>query len=79
MKAAAASLAAFAAGVAITRAFWPADINFEATYGPTGMPKNCRAIVQANIDAFRAQQYSADEIMKSLERNCGRHGHSWRP
>lgn len=53
------------------------DPNGQATYGDTGLPKNCRAIVQANIDAYRSKQYSADEVMNSLERNCGAAGHSW--
>lgn len=54
-----------------------ADPNAKATYGDTGLPKNCRAIVQANIDGFRSGQYTAEETMNSLERNCGAHGHSW--
>lgn len=53
------------------------DPNSEPSYGETGLPKNCRAIVQANIDSYRAHQYTADEVMNSLERNCGLHGHSW--
>jgi hypothetical protein len=54
------------------------DPNSKPTYGEeTGLPKNCRAIVQADIDAFRAKQYSAEEVMDSLERNCGAKGHSW--
>jgi hypothetical protein len=54
------------------------DPNSKPTFGAeTGLPKNCRAIVQANIDAYRAKQYTADEIMASLERNCGANGHSW--
>jgi hypothetical protein len=53
------------------------DPNSKPTYGETGLPKNCRAIVQQNIDAYRAKQYTADEIMNSLERNCGANGYSW--
>jgi hypothetical protein len=54
------------------------DPNSKPTYGEeTGLPKNCRAIVQQNIDAYRAKEYTADEIMASLERNCGANGHSW--
>ena len=54
------------------------DPNAKATYGEeTGLPKNCRAIVQQNIDAYRAKQYTADEIMAALERNCGANGWSW--
>lgn len=54
------------------------DPNAKATYAEeTGLPKNCRAIVQQNIDAYRAKQYTADEIMAALERNCGANGWSW--
>lgn len=54
------------------------DPNSEPTFGEkTGLPKNCRAIVQANIDSYRAHEFTADEIMSSLERNCGANGHSW--
>lgn len=54
------------------------DPNSKPTYGKeTGLPKNCRAIVQANINAYRAKQYTADEVIESLERNCGANGHSW--
>lgn len=54
------------------------DPNSKPTYGEeTGLPKNCRAIVQQNIDAYRAKQYTADEVMASLERNCGANGQSW--
>lgn len=54
------------------------DPNAEAKYGETtGLPANCRAIVQANIDGYRSGEFSADEAMSSLERNCGAYGYSW--
>ena len=54
------------------------DPNSKPTYGEeSGLPKNCRAIVQANIDAYRAHEFTSDEIMNSLERNCGASGYSW--
>ncbi len=54
------------------------DPNSKPTYGEeTGLPKNCRAIVQANIDSYHAKEYSPDMIMASLERNCGAGGYSW--
>lgn len=43
----------------------------------SGLPKNCRAIVQANIDGYRTGEFDADGVMDSLERNCGAHGYSW--
>lgn len=53
------------------------DQNAKPTYRETGLPKNCRAIIQTNIDAYHAKQCAADEIMDSLERNCGANGYSW--
>ncbi|WAT15806.1 hypothetical protein [Xanthomonas fragariae] len=53
------------------------DPNDHPTYGKTGLPKNCRAIIQANIDGYRTRQYSADEVMSSIERNCGANDYSW--
>ena len=63
------------------------DYNSSALYGETGLPKNCRAIVQTNIDAYKNISRSnidgdskLDEInglFESLERNCGANGYSW--
>lgn len=54
------------------------DPNAKPVYAEdSGLPKNCRAIVQANIDGYRSRQYTADEVMSSLERNCGASGHAW--
>ena len=54
------------------------DPNAAPEYGQTsGLPKNCRAIVQANVDGYRSGAYTAEEAMNSLERNCGASGYSW--
>lgn len=53
------------------------DPNAEPTYGKTGLPKNCKAIIQENVRAWRAREYSADETMESIDRNCGPNGRSW--
>ncbi|MDR7192712.1 hypothetical protein [Luteimonas terrae] len=54
------------------------DPNAEPKYNPsTGLPKNCRAIVQANIDGYRSGEFTADGVMGSLERNCGANGYAW--
>ena len=56
----------------------PGDPNAMVQFGETsGLPKNCRAIVQANIDGFKNKVYTADEVMGSFERNCGTYGVSW--
>lgn len=54
------------------------DDNAEPKYGKTGLPVNCRAYVQVVVDSYRARQYSADDSMAGLERNCGLHGISWK-
>ena len=51
--------------------------NSKPTYGDTGLPKNCRAIVQNAIDEWRKGNYTTEETMSSLERNCGANGYSW--
>lgn len=63
------------------------DPNSKPTYGESGLPKNCRALVQANIDMYKSLDKShenyeeflveLDGIMNSLERNCGTNGHAW--
>lgn len=54
------------------------DPNSKPTYGEsTGLPSNCRAYVQVAVDAYRNKEYSADETMAGLERNCGVNGHLW--
>lgn len=53
------------------------DPNAKPTYGDTGLPKNCRAIIQANVDGWRERRFTADGALNSIERNCGMHGYSW--
>ena len=55
------------------------DDNEKPMYGDgTGMPVNCRAYVQVAVDGYRAKQYTAEETMAGLERNCGANGGIWR-
>jgi hypothetical protein len=53
------------------------DSNAKPTYGDTGLPKNCRAIIQANVDGWRSGKWSAENALDSIERNCGAQGYSW--
>ncbi len=54
------------------------DPNSEPVYGEsTGLPSNCRAYVQVAVNAYRNKEYTADETMVGLERNCGANGHLW--
>ncbi len=61
--------------------------NSKPTYGETGLPKNCRAIVQAQVDGIKEirksgkdyglQLLEIDDYVDSIERNCGKNGYSW--
>ena len=53
--------------------------NSTLLYGTTGAPKNCRAIIKAGIDGYRAKQFTADDVLASIDRNCGEFGYSWEP
>ena len=53
------------------------DNNAKPVYGDTGLPKNCRAIIATNIQAWRNAQYSAEDVLESIDRNCGINGYSW--
>ena len=55
----------------------PADTNTRPTYGASGLPKNCRALIQANLDGMRSRQFSPTEALASIERNCGALGSNW--
>lgn len=51
------------------------DPNSKPSFGgEIRLQKNCRAIAQRNIDAYRTKQFTSNEIMVSLERNCGTYG-----
>jgi len=51
--------------------------NQTLTYGDTGFPKNCRAIVAENINGYRYGEFSAEDALSSINRNCGEFGYSW--
>jgi hypothetical protein len=74
----------FAAALAVAvLAFWAGwnlrpDENAEPTYGPTGLPHNCRAVVAYATEEYRikhATDYA--DLFAMLERNCGRYGYAW--
>ena len=53
------------------------DPNKTLKYGDTGFPKNCRAIVHENYKGYQSKEYTPDEVMESINRNCGQFGISW--
>ena len=53
------------------------DPNKTITYGNTGYPRNCRAIIDANIKGWQLGSYSAEDVLSSINRNCGATGYSW--
>lgn len=54
------------------------DDNAKPVYGESGLPVNCRAYIQTAIDGYRAKQYTAEETLNGIERNCGILGNSWK-
>lgn len=65
-------------------AFWAGtktqnDPNSLPTFGKTGLPSNCRALVQMAVDGWKNKVYTASESFASLERNCGAYGQLWGP
>ena len=53
------------------------DPNKSLVYGDTGLPRNCRAIITGNINGWKYNEYTAEEALDSIERNCGAQGYSW--
>jgi hypothetical protein len=69
--------------LAVAAGFWlgwalKPDAHWPPKRGDLGLPKNCSAYVDATIAGYRSKQYSADEAMSGLERNCGAGGALWR-
>lgn len=58
-------------------AFPDSNPNEKLEYGDTNAPKNCRAIIKTNIDSYNAGEYSAEDVLSSIDRNCGEFGYSW--
>lgn len=54
------------------------DPNARLAYGSkTGLPSNCRALIAAAISGYLNKQYSAEESLTSINRNCGEFGSLW--
>lgn len=53
------------------------DPNSKPTYGDSGLPVNCRALVAEAVEGWRRGAYKPHEALESIERNCGRHGYTW--
>lgn len=53
------------------------DPNEFPTFGKTGLPKNCKAIIQRNLDDWHTGSYPAEAALNSIERNCSIIGYSW--
>ena len=51
--------------------------NQTPTYGSTGSPKNCRAVIATNITGYELGIYTAEGALNSINRNCGLEGYSW--
>ncbi len=46
------------------------DQNATVLYWESGFPKNCRAIIKENINGFKNGEFTAEEIINSIDRNC---------
>ncbi|MCK5413458.1 MAG: kynureninase [Candidatus Pacebacteria bacterium] len=57
--------------------FHSEDTNSKLIYGNTGLPKNCRAIIKANYEGWYLKEFSAEDALDSINRNCGQFGISW--
>ena len=69
---------AYASALAVLLTGCGGDDNDKPVYvDGTGMPVNCRAYVQVAVEGYRAKQYTAEETMVGLERNCGSNGGIW--
>lgn len=51
--------------------------NQKPVYAENGLPDNCRAIIKDSVEYYRANTYPTEQIMNSIDRNCGEFGHSW--
>ncbi len=70
------AIIATAIGFAIGRETAP-DPNAVPTFGNSGLPKNCRAIIETSIREWEGKVYDAEAAMNGIRRNCGRYGKSW--
>lgn len=70
--------AALALGIVVGYLMHPVDdLNAKPTYGSYGLPKNCRALIQANLEGYESGQFTAKEALASIDRNCGSDGQIW--
>lgn len=46
-------------------------------YGDYGDPKNCRALIAENIDGYKSGEFTPEDALASIDRNCGRFGLIW--
>lgn len=53
------------------------DTNKAPVYGDYGLPRNCRAIVEANVKGYNEGRFTPVEALGSINRNCGSNGYSW--
>jgi hypothetical protein len=47
------------------------------TYGKSGLPRSCRAIIKTNVDGVKQGKFSKGDALDSIDRNCGEFGLSW--
>lgn len=51
--------------------------NQTAEYSEDGYPVNCRALIADNIKGYSLGDFTAEDALNSIDRNCGRFGIIW--
>lgn len=69
------TLAALIGGFLLGKLF--GDPNKYVSYGDTGLPRNCRAIITTNLNGYKFGEYTPSQALDSIDRNCGLNGYSW--
>ena len=66
-------LAAALAGCGLESEKW----NDKPRFADSGLPTNCRALIQANLDGYISGAYTPAEALGSIGRNCSANGPPW--
>ena len=72
------SIAVVSTAIGVAIGYFSFSPNYEPSYGESGLPRNCIAIVQENADGVRYGRFSPADALNSIERNCGKYGYSLR-
>ncbi len=57
---------------------WQEDSNARLKYSSMWAPTNCRALITENIKWYNKWDFSAEEALNSINRNCWEYGSEWK-